>query len=184
MISTGHEEKMLRRSGWIVIVMFLLFGQDAYCTSKNVGDFDINKVRKAVQYTDTGLGETGIPQTQRENITILILRIVLYLGVVIILIVTIAWFVRKKGLHVVRGNIGGAMDVIETLPIGQNRMIAMVRVMDEIYLISMTATDVALLDKIGGEKALEIISASKGGGTIMPFKEAFDNFMGKIRKPS
>jgi flagellar biogenesis protein FliO len=75
------------------------------------------------------------------------------------------------------------MDIIETLPIGQNRMLLMVRILDEIYLISQTASSITMLDKIGGQKAMDIISSSKGGGTIMHFKDAFNSFMGKMKKP-
>lgn len=150
----------------------------------SIGDFDIEKVRTAVQRNDTGLGEAAMPAAERESMTALVFRITLYLGIVIVLIVGIAWFVRRTGLKHLRTGGGGAMDVIETLSVGQNRMLLMVRVMDEIYLLSQTAAAITFIDKIGGQKALDIIASSKGGGTILHFKDAFNNFMGKIKKPA
>lgn len=171
---------------WLTVFFLLLSFMTANADDReNIGNFDIDKVREAVHSTDTGLAETETPLPGNESITLLVLRITLYLGLIIALIVFVAWVFRNRGLQVaIRGSGGGAMDVIETLPVGQNRMILMLRVMDEIYLLSQTATAITLLDKIGGDKAVEIISSSKGGGTIMPFKEAFNTFMGKIKKSS
>jgi flagellar biosynthetic protein FliO len=159
-------------------------GSGTYAAEGDIGDFDIEKVRTAAQRNDTGLGEARVPAADRENVTALVFRITLYLGIVIILIVGIAWFVRRTGLKHLRTGGGGAMDVVETLSVGQNRMLLMVRVMDEIYLLSQTASAITLIDKIGGQKAVDIIASSKGGGTILHFKDAFNNFMGKIKKPA
>ncbi|MBN1759567.1 MAG: flagellar biosynthetic protein FliO [Chitinispirillaceae bacterium] len=148
----------------------------------DIGGFDIDKVREATRYADTGLADAPVPKRQEESMVMLVLRIMLYLGIVITLILVVSWFFKQKGLQAVRGG-GGAMDIIETLPIGQNRMLMMVRILDEIYLVSQTATSISLLDKIGGQKAVDIISSSKGGGTIMNFKDAFNSFMGKMKKP-
>jgi flagellar biosynthetic protein FliO len=153
---------------------------------QDIGSFDIEKVRQAVGNGDTGLA--GAPQApaEREMATAVVLRITAYLGVVILLILGAAWFVRKGGFRPVRAGTPGAMDIVETLPIGQNRTLVMIRVMDEIYLVSQTANSVTLLDKIGGQKALDVIASSRGavGGAILPFRDAFNNFMGKIKKPS
>ncbi|MBN1576073.1 MAG: flagellar biosynthetic protein FliO [Chitinispirillaceae bacterium] len=172
------------RHWYIGVVTVLLLGGFADAADSDIGDFDIAKVQKAARLNDTAVGETALPAAQRESITAVALRMTLYLGIVIVFILGVAWFIRKSGLRSIRSGGNGAMDVVETLPMGQNRMLVMVRIMDEIYLISQTASAVTLLDKIGGQKALDIISASKGGGTILPFKDAFNNFMGKIKKPA
>lgn len=153
----------------------------------DVGSFNIAKVRAAVvdlpDSASTATSSTTIIKKE-ESVGLLIIRITLYLGMVILLIFGIGWLVRKTGLNSARGG-SGAMDIIETLPIGQNRMIIMVRVMDEIFLLSQTAATINLLDKIGGQKALDIIAISKdGGGSIVQFKDAFNSFMGKMKKPS
>lgn len=162
----------------LIISAAALFAQ----TENNIGGFDIEKVRRAAQYSDTGDGDSSVVSSARESMVSVVLRIMIYLGVVIILILVISWFLKQKGLQAARGG-GGAMDIIETLPIGQNRMLLMVRILDEIYLISQTASSITMLDKIGGQKAMDIISSSKGGGTIMHFKDAFNSFMGKMKKP-
>ena len=38
------------------------------------------------------------------------------------------------------------------------------------------------LDKIEGNKAVELIASTKGGTSIVQFKDMFNNFMGKIKK--
>ena len=150
--------------------------------NEDIGGFDIEKVRNAAMHDDT-LGNAQSPAAERENLTAVVIRITLYLGVVILLIIGITWIFRRNGQGV-PGGTGGAMDIIETLPTGQNRMILMVRVMDEIYMLSQTASNITMIDKIGGQKALDIIASSKSGGTIINFKDAFNNFMGKIKKTS
>lgn len=164
------------------VLVILFISSSLFAEGEDIGGFDIEKVRKAAQYTDTGLADASLPTAERESLVPVVLRIMLYLGIVIILILVISWFIRQKGLQAVRGG-GGAMDIIETLSIGQNRMLVMVRILDEIYLVSQTPSSISLLDKIGGQKAMDIISSSKGGGTIMHFKDAFNNFMGKMKKP-
>jgi flagellar biosynthetic protein FliO len=100
-------------------------------------------------------------------------------------IFAIAWFVRKTGF----GNSskiggGGSMDILEVLQFGQNRNAILVRVMDTVYLLGQTPTSIVLLEKIEGQKAIDLIASSKGGGAVMQFKDVFNNFMGKMKKPS
>lgn len=170
-----------------VLWLFLaLSAASRICAAEDgIGDFDIEKVRTAVQWNDTGMREARAPAAQRESATAIAFRVTIYLGVVIVLIIGVAWFIRKTGLKHLRTVGGGAMDVVEMLPVGQNRMLLMVRVMDEIYLLSQTSAAITLIDKIGGQKALDIIASSRGGGgTILNFRDAFNNFMGKMKKPA
>ena len=114
------------RCSWMIFIFVItITAGTSIADSDNIGNFDIEKVRKAAQQSDT-LGETVSPAEERESITTLVLRVTLYLGVVIALIVGIAWVIRRNGLQSGRGSGSGAMDVIETLPIGQNRMLVMV----------------------------------------------------------
>jgi len=147
-----------------------------------IGDFDIGKVRSAVQNNnDTGVVDAERQDQESQHISTAVLRIIFYLGIVIVLIVAIAWFIRKKNMHVARGGTG-AMDMVEVLPLGPNRMLVMLRVMDEIYLIAQTINTVSLIDKISGQKAMDIIASAKEGG-VVSFRDAFNSFMGKIKKP-
>ena len=75
------------------------------------------------------------------------------------------------------------MDILEALPLGQNRNVLLVRVTDKVYLLAQTQNQITVLDTITGEKALELISSSKGVVSIMQFKDVFNNFMGKMKKP-
>jgi hypothetical protein len=40
-----------------------------------------------------------------------------------------------------------------------------------------------LLEKIEGQRAIDLIASSKGGSSITQFRDAFNNFIGKIKKP-
>lgn len=170
--------KMVLCAGAVLVLSMQVSAVD----TDNIGDFDISKVREAALTSDTtaGASEVAVP-VEREHVFNVVLRLMLYLGVVIGLIAVCAWFFRRKGLQALRGG-GGAMDIIETLPVGQNRMLLMVRVMDEIYFMSQTSAHISLIEKIGGQKALDIIASSKGGGTIVHFKDALNSFMGKMKK--
>lgn len=166
---------------FLLIVLMQTFVQGA---DEDIGDFDIGKVRDAVYSSDSGLGETIEPAAREEKLASVIIRITVYMAIIITVILITAWFIRNKGIKATRTGGGGAMDVIENMAMGPNRSLTMVRIMDEIYLLSQTANSITLLDKIGGQKAVDIIASSKGGGTIMQFKDAFNNFMGKMKKPS
>jgi len=75
------------------------------------------------------------------------------------------------------------MDILEALPLGQNKSVLLVRVTDRVYLLAQTQNQIAVLETITGEKAIELISSSKGVVSIMQFKDVFNNFMGKMKKP-
>jgi flagellar biogenesis protein FliO len=77
---------------------------------------------------------------------------------------------------------GNNMDTIEAIYFGQNRGAVLIRVADAVYLLGHTSENVVLLDKIEGEKAVELIASSRGGSTVMSFKDAFNNFMGKMKR--
>jgi len=165
----------------VVFIILASYVHNGTAQVEGIGKFDISKVREAAIADDSGGGSLPEKTVERENVFSVIARIMFYLGVVVILIVIIALFFKKKARQGSRGA-GGAMDVIESLSIGANRMLVMVRVMDEIYLLSQTATAVVLIDKIGGQKALDMIASSKGGGTMIHFKDALNSFMGKMKK--
>jgi len=170
--------RLMLPAGLLLLGMFYaLYGQNS-----DIGNFDIGKVREAALSSDSTVSahDTAVP-VEREHVFSVIVRVVLYLVIVIVLIFGVAWFFRRQGLQAARGG-GGAMDIIETLPLGQNRMLVMVRVMDELYLLSQTVSSISLIEKISGQKALDIIASSKGGGTMLHFKDALNAFMGKMKK--
>lgn len=156
-----------------------------HSTVEQTGDFDIKKVREAVfSQGDSSLGENAQLAKSQENYTVVIFRVMLYLAVVIAVIFAVAWIVKKSGLSgSSRIGGGGAMDVLEILPFGQNRNVTMIRVMDAVYLLGQTPQSIVLLEKIEGQKAIDVIATSKGGSSIVQFKDAFNNFISKIKKP-
>jgi flagellar biosynthetic protein FliO len=119
----------------------------------------------------------------QETLGVVVLKITVALGIVIFLLFGVTWAAKRFGLaggSKIGG--GGSMDLLEVLPLGQNRNILLVRVMDKVYLIGQTADSIVNLEVFEGEKALEIVSASKGGSTMMQFKDVFNNFMGRTKK--
>lgn len=126
---------------------------------------------------------TSIPFAQPENYAVVILRMVGYLAVVMMVIFAVAWGIRKIGLagtSKVGG--GGSMDIIEVLSFGQNRNAVLIRVADTVYLLGQTPESMVLLEKIEGQKAIDLIASNKSGASVMNFKDAFNSFIGKMKK--
>jgi flagellar biogenesis protein FliO len=76
------------------------------------------------------------------------------------------------------------MDLLEVLPLAQNRNISMVRIQDSVYILGVQQSSMILIEKIEGQKAIELISSSKGGSSVMQFKDALNTFVGKFKKTS
>jgi flagellar biosynthetic protein FliO len=135
--------------------------------------------------TDSAAKEASVRALRKpqETLGVVVLKITVALGIVILLLFGITWAAKRFGLaggSKIGG--GGSMDLLEVLPLGQNRTIMLIRVMDKVYLIGQTADSIVNLEVFEGEKALEIVSASKGGSTMMQFKDVFNNFMGRTKK--
>jgi len=159
-----------------------VYGQD----DAGIGSFDIERVNDDIAAgADTALADAASIAgftSQPESFAIVLLRITGFLVVITALIFCAAWAVRKVGVAGV-AKVGGGnnMDIIETLYLGQNRGAALMRVGDAVYLVGHTQENIVLLEKIEGEKAIDLIASSKGGGA-MSFKDALNNFMGKMKK--
>lgn len=178
-------QKMKANVFLFILLFFFSVVQAQNPASGETGDFDIKKVREAVfSANDTALNENVQLRKNAENYSLVIFRVVFYLAVVIAVIFAVAWIVKKSGLTgSSRIGGGGAMDVLEILPFGQNRTITMIRVMDTVYLLGQTPQSIALLEKIEGQKAIDLIASSKGGSSIVQFKDAFNSFISKMKKP-
>jgi flagellar biosynthetic protein FliO len=156
----------------------------------DIGRFDIDKVYDEVADGSAdsarSAGGAGYPPGyphNRESYAIVLLRIIGYLVLVTVIILAAAWGVRRLGVAgVSRVGGGNNMDTIEAIYFGQNRGAVLVRVADTVYLLGHTPENIVLLEKIEGEKAVELIASSKGGSTVMSFKDAFNNFMGKMKR--
>jgi flagellar biosynthetic protein FliO len=153
------------------------------------GTFDIEKVRAAVSNEQSALSpdspkpaSAGASVKTTENLGIVVLRIALYLAITIGMIFLVIWGIKRIGLAGRSKIGGGSMDVLEALPLGQNRSIVLVRVVDKVYLLGQTAQQINVLETIEGQKALEIISSTKGVVSMAQFKEVFNNFVGRFKK--
>jgi flagellar biogenesis protein FliO len=174
----------------IMLISMAAYAQDGSGgSSGGIGTFDIDKVYDDVTGDDSSFAQGGVggsasgyPRRQ-ENYALVLLRIIGYLVVVTLIILAAAWGVRKLGVAGV-SKVGGGnnMDTIEAIYFGQNRGAVLIRVADVVYLLGHTPENVVLLEKIEGEKAVELIASSKGGSTVMSFKDAFNNFMGKMKR--
>lgn len=175
-----------KKCSHLIVFLLIVFFSFTHAQQSRLetGDFDINKVREAVfTQSDSTVTDSLQFHKEAESYAAVIFRVMLYLGIVIGVIFTVAWIVKKSGLtgsSKIGG--GGAMDVLEILPFGQNRNVVLVRVMDMVYLIGQTPGSMVLIEKIEGQKAIDMIASSKGGSSIMQFKDAFNSFMGKMKK--
>lgn len=155
---------------------------------QSIGKFDINKVRELsadpkATSPQTGEIDTGKTKKETTNIVLTTLRIIGSLALIIALIFGVSWLIRKSGLSgTSRIGGGGSMDTLEVLPLGQHRNIVLFRVMDTVYLCSQTPSAIALLDKIEGQRATDLLTSSKGPSNVVKFKDAFNQFVSRIKK--
>lgn len=156
--------------------------------NNGVGKFDIEKVRRAVSEPGGALtvdsGQTAAASGKQENVGWVTARIGFYLLLVIGAIFAVSWGIKRLGLAGRSKIGGGSMDTLEVLPLGPNRAIMLVRVMDRVYLLAQTQNSISVLDKVEGDKAVELIASSKGVVSISQFKDVFNSFMGKMKKNS
>ncbi|MGD9200850.1 MAG: flagellar biosynthetic protein FliO [Chitinispirillia bacterium] len=170
------------------VTAFLLFPPEIYGQNNITEKFDITKVQKAIRedLDDPNSIKNGIKndnvKQESDSYFFVTLKIMMYLIIITMVIVFGIWIIKKMGLYGTSRIGGGSMDLLETLPIGQNRSVVLLRIMDSVMVVAQTAQKITLLDKIEGEKAVELIASTKGGTSIVRFKDHFNNFMQKIRK--
>jgi flagellar biogenesis protein FliO len=179
--------------GILCVFAFIAYPQDSVPNkSRGIGNFSIEKVRDLS--TDPGALTTGNDSASAmkkavnktaTSYTVVMLRIIGSLVLIISLIYLVTWLMRKTGLAGSSkrvGGGGGSMDIIEVLPLGQNRNAVLFRVMDTVYLCGQTQTNIALIDKIEGQRAVDILTSSKGTSTVVHFKEAVNHFISRMKK--
>jgi flagellar biosynthetic protein FliO len=175
----------------IICAAGCIFLWQAHGQNSRTGSFDFSKVQKEVsgELVDSLEQDASSPALLKnahdnDNYFFITLRIIGYLLFLTLIIVLLIWLFRKLGLAGSSRIGGGSMDLLEALPIGQNRSLILVRVMNAVYVLAQTQQQVVLLEKIEGEKAVELIASTRGGTSIMQFKEVFNNFIDKIKKTS
>jgi flagellar biosynthetic protein FliO len=191
--STGEAMSMPCSYRRVLITWFaILFAAAAAMAQEQNGraikGFDINKVRELSENPKAlspSADSTAAPTSAREapNYTFIVFRIVLSLVIIIALIFGVSWLIRKSGLAgTSRIGGGGSMDVLEVLPLGPNRNVVLFRVIDTVYLCGQTASNISMIDKIDGQRAVDLLTSSKGPSTVVHFKEAFNQFISKMKK--
>lgn len=159
--------------------------------SRGIGTFSIEKVRnfstdpKATAPANDTAAVRSVKEKSAASYTIIVFRIIGSLALIVGLIYLVMWLMRKSGLAGSSKRVGGGsgtMDVIEVLPLGQNRNAVLFRVMDTVYLCGQTQSSMALLDKIEGPRAVEILTSSKGASTVVHFKEAVNHFLSRMKR--
>ena len=194
----NQTQKNLLTNTFSFLFIALLFAGTAFSQPKEgIGNFDIEKVRRAVidpngpaavdtdraSAASASAPQTSATKTEKVNLGWLIVRLCFYFALIIGAILFVTWGIKRLGLAGRSKIRGGSMDILEALPLGQNRNVLLVRVTDKVYLLAQTQNQITVLDTITGEKAIELISSSKGVVSIMQFKDVFNNFMGKMKKP-
>jgi flagellar protein FliO/FliZ len=157
--------------------------------NRSIGSFDINKVRELSMGAQSGGDSAAAAATgaRKEGLSgvFVVFRIMLSLAVIIALLVGATWLIKKYGLGRT-SSIGtrGVMDVLEVLPLGQNRNVVLFKVQDKVYLCGQTAANLSLIDKIDGPEAASILSSARARPITGQFKEAFTQFVTKMKKSS
>ncbi|MBN1603438.1 MAG: flagellar biosynthetic protein FliO [Chitinispirillaceae bacterium] len=160
-------------------------GEDAGLSGAGDG-FDMTILHNELQNSSIVEEDSGVVrENEKENPIAILIRILLYLLLVIVLISGISWLFKRIGLPgTIKNNGPGSMDLLEVLPISQNRTITIVRILDAVYILGQSQGAMVLIDKVEGQKALELISTSKGGTAVTQFKDAINSFMDKFKKNS
>lgn len=175
----------------LLLIIFIGTGDEVlYANNEKKDEFDFKKVQEALAGNLTESEKTDLTQTSslpvqqsiQENHFLLIVRIFGWLAIVIIIIIAILLLIKQGMIGKNSRYGGGSMDIVETLPIGQGKSIILVRVMNEVYILGQTAQQMIHLRTITGEEAIELIASTRGGTSILPFKDVFQNFIYKISK--
>ncbi|MDD5672923.1 MAG: flagellar biosynthetic protein FliO [Chitinivibrionales bacterium] len=132
---------------------------------------------------DTGVHAVQ-PSGRRQTVSaaFLTLRIIGYLVLLLVILVAGTWLIKKIGMAGKSKIGGGAMDIIEALPLGQGKNLALVRVLDKVYVLGQTNQQITLLDTFTGQQALTLIAQSREIVSITQFKDVFRSFMEKFKK--
>lgn len=174
---------------WLTVFIIGFVAVSLSAQQRQERAFDINKVREAVRegVTDTSLTDSAkanapAPFTRSTDYFLLLLKLVGYLVVITAAIIITVKCIKRFGFSRNIRTGGGSMDVLETLPLGQNRSLILIRIMDSVFILSQTPQSITLIDKIEGNKAVELIASTKGGTSIVQFKDFFNTFIGKMKK--
>ena len=174
----------------LIAFLFLLTAAlvAAQDSATNIGTFDINKVRElsTVQSDRPGASAATAPAAARRESTsyaFVMLRVIGALALIVAILIGAGWLIRKTGLGR-SSRLGGnnVMDIIEVLQLGQNKNVVLFRVKETLYLCGQTASNLSLFDKIEGREAEELLTASRGRPAIGQFKDAFNQFVTKMKK--
>ncbi len=180
-------DKGFLRAGTFVSALFTVFliVFSVNAQKKETG-FDMSKVREAVVAGNEidSLNAAGKETLENEaSYVVITVRIIFTVIILTALIAFVLWLMKSSGISGSSKIGGGNMDFLEALPLGQNRNIILVRVMDKVLVLGQSSTGLNLLETIEGDQAVELIASSKGGTSIVQFKDVFNNFMEKIKKP-
>jgi flagellar biosynthetic protein FliO len=185
--------RILCFSSCIFITISVVFTATAVSgqARSSIGTFDIEKVRKAASGPAAPLGVDTLagpsagaaqPAKKSEGLGWVAVRVILYLALIAAAIFMVIWAIKRVGLAGRSKIGGGSMDMLEALPVGQNKAIMLVRVRDSVYVLAQTPQNITLLDKLEGDRAVELITSAKGV-SISQFKDVFNTFMGKMKAP-
>lgn len=170
-----------------LLPVVVLLCSAALSAQEKAGDFDIAEVNRHAYRdmpVDTAEGGAGTRPAAEEapDTTIVVLRTIGYLVLIVALIVGALWGLRKLGMTGSSRIGGGSMDLLEILPVGQNRSILLVRVMDTVLVLAQTTQQISVIERIEGDRAVELIASTKGGTSMVPFKDMFNNFVNRVKK--
>ncbi len=173
---------VIRVSLLLTLITFIFIPVDIIAQEKN--GFDLNKVRQAVNddLKENG-SENDNPKNEDINYGFLIFKMIGYVLFLTLIVISIIWGLKKTGFFGAPPTVTvRSMDVLESLPLGPNRSIVLVRMMDQVLVLGQTAQSITTLGKIEGQQAVELITAGDSEDTVRNFKDVFGKFVNKMKK--
>jgi flagellar biogenesis protein FliO len=167
------------------IILFVIFYAFVLLAQGREREFDMSQLNESmgnIVAQDSVTGNTS--GDNQDGIGIIILRIVGSLALVLAIVGTAAWGIRKTGLlknAVTAANQTPSMSVLEALSTGQGGVILLLRCEEQVFLVGQTPAKYTFLQELREDVAKKIIESKGGMETIGTFKDSLANFMQNMK---
>lgn len=108
------------------------------------------------------------------------LEAVTAIAAVILILVLAWWWSRFLGRKMSASAVGRYMKVIDSVMIGRDRQLLLVRIKDETFLIGVSQQQVSFMTKVSGDFEDEAPDAGRTAPG-MPFMDALDRVLGQMK---
>ena len=109
-----------------------------------------------------------------------VIEAVTAIAAVILILVLAWWWSRFLGRKMSASAGGRYMKVIDSVMIGRDKQLLLVRIKEETFLIGVSQQQVSFMTKVSGDFGSEAPDAGKTAPG-MPFKDALDTVLGQMK---